>query len=103
MHFSNFNLIYWIPICGKYFLEGSFLEKCGKIWKTAVFSGRLWPDWGNTAQAAMAGLGSIGVQSFNHSRTSRTKSEARIYTSFMDVNLGNEYKINNNILCNISG
>ena len=25
------------------------------------FSGRLWPDWGNTAWAAMAGLGSIGL------------------------------------------
>ena len=25
------------------------------------FSGRLWPDWENTARAAMAGLGSIGL------------------------------------------
>ena len=24
-----------------------------------AFSGRLWPDWGNTARAAMVGLGSI--------------------------------------------
>ena len=72
--------------------------------ENGCFSGRLWPDWGNTAQAAMAGLGSIGVQSFNHSRaTSRTKPEARIFTSFMDVNFGNEYKIKNNILCYISG
>ena len=29
--------------------------------KTAVFSGRIWPDWGNTARANMAGLGSIGL------------------------------------------
>ena len=29
--------------------------------KTAVFSGRIWPDWGNTAWADMAGLGSIGL------------------------------------------
>ena len=29
--------------------------------KTAVFSGRIWPDWGNTARADMAGLGSIGL------------------------------------------
>ena len=25
------------------------------------FSGQLWPDWGNTTWAAMAGLGSIGL------------------------------------------
>ena len=25
------------------------------------FSGRLWPDWGNTARAATARLGSIGL------------------------------------------
>ena len=40
--------------------------------KTAVFPGgygrigeiqhgRIWPDWGNTARADMAGLGSIGL------------------------------------------
>ena len=57
----GFNLIYWTPMCGKYFLEGSILEKCGKIWKNGRFSGRLWPDWGNTTWAAMAGLGSIGL------------------------------------------
>ena len=39
------------------------MEKCGKIWKNGRFSGRLWPDWGNTAWAAMAGLGSIGLKS----------------------------------------
>ena len=39
---------------------GTFLEKCGKIWKNGHFSGRLWPDWGNTTRAAMAGSGSIG-------------------------------------------
>ena len=42
-------------ISGKYFLGGSILEKCGKIWK------KLWPDWGNTAWEATAGLGSIGL------------------------------------------
>ena len=26
-----------------------------------VFSGRIWPDWGNAAWADMAGLGSIGL------------------------------------------
>ena len=39
------------------------MEKCGKIWKNGHFSGRLWPDWGNTAWAAMTGLGSIGIKS----------------------------------------
>ena len=40
---------------------GSILENCGKIWKNGRFSGRLWPDWGNTVLAAMAGLGSKGL------------------------------------------
>ena len=31
------------------------------IWKNGHFSMLLWPDWGNTARAAMAGLGSIGL------------------------------------------
>ena len=48
-------------MCGKYFLEGSILEKCGKFRKNGRFSGRIWPDWGNTAWADMAGLGSIGL------------------------------------------
>ena len=57
---------------GYYIFVGSNLEKYGKFWKTAVFSGgygrigeiqhgRIWPDWGNTAWADMAGLGSIGI------------------------------------------
>ena len=39
------------------------LEKCGNFWKNGRFSGRIWPDWGNTAWADMAGLGSIGLSS----------------------------------------
>ena len=46
---------------GSYFLYGSILEKCGHFWKNGRFSGRIWPDWGNTARADMAGLGSIGL------------------------------------------
>ena len=57
-------MIYWTPICGKYFLDCSILEKCGKIWKNGCFSGRLRPDWGNTARAATAGLGSKGLIHF---------------------------------------
>ena len=30
------------------------------IWKNLENSGRIWPDWGNTAWADMTGLGSIG-------------------------------------------
>ena len=44
-----------------YFFMGSNLEKCGKFWKNGRFSGRIRPDWGNTARADMAGLGSIGL------------------------------------------
>ena len=29
--------------------------------KNGRFSERIWPDWGNTARADMAGLGSIGL------------------------------------------
>ena len=57
-HFTGFNFIYWTVICGKCFLRGSILEKCGKICKNGRFSGLLRPDWGNTARAATAGLGS---------------------------------------------
>ena len=46
---------------GSYFLYGSILEKCGNFWKIGRFSGRIWPDWGNTARADMARLGSIGL------------------------------------------
>ena len=38
------------------------MEKCGNLWKNGRFSGRIWPDWGNTAWADMAGLGSIGLK-----------------------------------------
>ena len=54
-------MIYCTPMSGSYFLYGSILEKCGNFWKNGRFSGRIWPDWGNTARADMAGLGSIGL------------------------------------------
>ena len=59
-NFVGFNLIYWTHMSGSYFLYGSILENCGKLWKNGRFSGRIWPDWGNTTWADMAGLGSIG-------------------------------------------
>ena len=57
----GFKMIYWTPISGSYFQKWSILEKCGNFWKNGRFSGRIWPDWGNTAWADMAGLGSIGL------------------------------------------
>ena len=32
-----------------------------KMLENCHFSGRIWPDWGKTAWADMAGLGSIGL------------------------------------------
>ena len=46
---------------GFYSLVGSILERYGKFGKNGRFSGRTRPDWGNTARADMAGLGSIGL------------------------------------------
>ena len=62
---------------GSYFLYDSILEKCGNFWKNGRFSGRIWPDWGNTARADMAGLGKyctggygrIGVYRVKHNIT----------------------------------
>ena len=39
------------------------LENVEKYGKIGHFSGRIWPDWGNTAWADMARLGSIGLTS----------------------------------------
>ena len=44
----GFNLIYLTPMSGSYFLYGSILEKFGLFFKNGRFSGRIWPDWGNT-------------------------------------------------------
>ena len=54
----GFNLIYWTPICGK---KPFGLFYFGKMWKNGVFFLRLRPDWGHTARAATAGLGSKGI------------------------------------------
>ena len=48
-------------MCGSYFSMGSNLEKCGNFWKNGRFSWRIWPDWGYTTWADLAGLGSIGL------------------------------------------
>ena len=55
--FLSFKMIYWTTMSGSYFLDGSILEKCGIFWKNGRFSGRIWPDWGNTARADMPDWG----------------------------------------------
>ena len=54
----GFKMIYWTPMSGSYFMYCSIFEI---FWKNGRFSGRIWPDWGNTTRADMAGLGSIGL------------------------------------------
>ena len=46
----SFNLIYWNPICGQYFLDCTLLEKIGKIMEKRPFF-----------RAAMAGLGKYSM------------------------------------------
>ena len=58
----GFYLIYWAPMSGSYFFMGAKLEKCGNYVKNGRSSGRIRPDWGNTAWADTAGLGSIGLK-----------------------------------------
>ena len=36
------------------------------ICEKRLFSGRIWPDWGNTTWADMAGLGSVGIATFTN-------------------------------------
>ena len=48
-------------MCSFYSLVGSILENYRIFLKNGRFSGRIRPDWGNTARADMAGLGSIGL------------------------------------------
>ena len=78
----HINLIYWTPICGQYFRNGSLLEKCEKIWKNRRFYRRLWPDWGNTAWAAMVRLGSIELYKFSELDTSIDRAK---YCLLFDV------------------
>ena len=68
---------------GSYFLLGPNLEKCGKFWKNGRFSGRIWPDWGNTTRVDMAGLGSKGLR---HIRKTITMQAALLV--FKSVFLG---------------
>ena len=44
------------------FLLVLILKNMELFFKNGRFSGRIWPDWGNTAWADMAGLGSKGLK-----------------------------------------
>ena len=63
----------------------------GNFWKNGRFSGRIWPDWGNTARADLAGLGSIGLKltcfikkiDFQLYKTSKSDKTNIICTLFM--------------------
>ena len=68
----GFNLMYYFSMGGLYFFMGSNLEKLGKFW-------RIRPDWGNTAQADMAGLGSIGLMSVLQGVGAPTQIEGAAY------------------------
>ena len=76
----GFKMIYWTPISGSFFLKGCILEKCGNFRKNGRFSGRIWPDWGNTARADMAGLGSIGLRTRIYDETTKIKGQ-KLYTN----------------------
>ena len=58
---------------GKYVLVGPNLEKHGKFWKNGRFSGRIWPDWGNTTWADMAGLGKYHMGGYGRIGVYRVK------------------------------
>ena len=51
------------------------MEKCGKFWKNGRFSGRIWPDWGNTTRADMARLGSIGFYGEGGCKIGKTRDQ----------------------------
>ena len=40
--------------------------------------GWLWPDWGNTARVAMAGLGSIGLKENHASPNDKTNGTRKL-------------------------
>ena len=56
-NFIGFNLLYWTPTCGKYFLEGSIFEKCGKMWK----NGRFPAATAGLGKYCTSGYGRIGI------------------------------------------
>ena len=63
--FHRLYLINWIPICDKYFLEGSFLEKCGIIWKNCHFSGRVRLYWEKTHGPLWPAMAELSVNRVN--------------------------------------
>ena len=58
----GFNLIYWTPMSGSYFLGGSNLEKYGKFWKKLPF---FQTDLAGLRKYYTGGFGRIGVYKVN--------------------------------------
>ena len=91
--------MYWTFISGSYFFKGSILEKCGNSLKNGRFSGRIWPDWGNTARADMARLGSIGLNNknkqTNKKRIYNTSTSEMEHIPSVDLDLGKSRVMSN--------
>ena len=51
---QNLRMIYEFKVLSRH-------THLAKLWENGRFSGRIWPDWGNTTRADLAGLGSIGI------------------------------------------
>ena len=64
--FVGFNLIYWTPITGSYFLYGSILEKCRSLEKRPFFQA----DMSGLGKYHTGGYGRIGVYTiFPHTKS----------------------------------
>ena len=68
--FINFNLIYWVSICGGEFLVCFLWKICGKI---GSFSGQLQSDWENSMWVATAGLEKCRKGGYGLGSTDRLK------------------------------
>ena len=84
----GFKMVNWTPISG---LKRSILEKFGNVLKNDHFSGRIWPDWGNTARAYTAG--SIGL--------SKGAATLRGFTVIVELIFKSFYKSSNTKLAYI--
>ena len=58
----GFKMIYWTFMSGSYFLYGSILEKCGKLWKKRPF---FRADMAGLGKYHTGGYGRIGVYRVN--------------------------------------
>ena len=58
----GFDLIYWPLRAVLTFCWVLIWKNMDNFGKTAVFFGQIWPDWGNTTRADLAGLEFIGLR-----------------------------------------